>query len=55
MSKVQQHINTTHVQKTSYNKHVRMLKKKKKKTHGKVYTHTNETCVRTKRFVKMTC
>lgn len=54
MSKVQQHINTTRVQKTSYNKHVRMLKKKKKR-HTEKSTHTNETCVRTKRFVKMTC
>lgn len=39
MSKVQQHINTTRVQKTSYNKHVRMLKKKKKR-HTEKSTHT---------------
>lgn len=39
MSKVQQHINTTRVQKTSYNKHVRMLKKKKKDTRKSLHTH----------------
>lgn len=38
MSKVQQHINTTRVQKTSYNKHMRMLKKKKR--HTEKSTHT---------------